>query len=66
LTDSSKSAINRWEGNSFRMNRDIIIDYCDYRIEKNFSEFFDEKKIISKIKDIDFLKQGELMKITEF
>jgi hypothetical protein len=65
-TDSSKSVINRWEGNSVRMSRDIIIDYCDFKIEKNFSEFFDEKKIISKIKDIDFLKQGELMKITDF
>ena len=66
LTDNSKSAINRWEGNSIRMNRDVIIQYCDYKIEKNYSEFFDEKKIISKIRDIDFLKQEELMKIGDF
>lgn len=64
--DSSKSAINRWEGNSVRMSRDIIVDYCDFKIEKNYSDFFDEKKIISKIKDIDFLKQSELLKITDF
>lgn len=64
--DSSKSAINRWEGNSVRMSRDVIVDYCDFKIEKNYSDFFDEKKIISKIKDIDLLKQSELLKITDF
>ncbi len=66
IYDSKKSAINRWEGNSVRMSRDLIINYCDFKIEKNFSDFFDEKKIISKIKEIDYLKQSELMKITEF
>lgn len=64
--NNSVSAINRWEGNSIRMNRDIVIKYCDFKIEKKYSDFFDEQKIISKIKEIDYLKQNELLKISEF
>tara|TARA_B110000305_G_C19289333_1_gene563385 strand:+ start:18 stop:1028 length:1011 start_codon:yes stop_codon:yes gene_type:complete len=57
------SALNRWEGNSIRMNRDIIIDYCSFSIDRDFNEFFNEGKLVAILNEVQVEKTSKLLRI---
>ena len=48
--------INRWEGNSIRMSRDSIIEYCTYSIDRDFNDFFNESKLIAILNEVQVEK----------
>lgn len=57
------SVINRWEGNSIRMNRDIIIDYCSFSINRDFKDFFNESKLVAILNEVQVDKTNKLLDI---
>jgi hypothetical protein len=57
------SALNRWEGNSIRMCRNIIIDYCSFSIDKDFNDFFNEGKIVAILNEVQVEKTSKLLSI---
>jgi hypothetical protein len=61
--DMPNSVINRWEGNSIRMSRDIIIKYSSFYIDRNFSDFFNEGKIIAVLNEVQIDKTQKLLAI---
>ena len=63
VDNPSNSAINRWEGNSIRMDRDKLLSYADFRINRSFNEFFDESRIIAELNRMQSLKISGLTNI---
>lgn len=61
--DMSSSAINRWEGNSIRMSRDVIIEYCTYSIDKDFNDFFNESKLVAILNEVQVEKTNNLLSV---
>ncbi|NQY05052.1 MAG: hypothetical protein HRT68_02330 [Flavobacteriaceae bacterium] len=61
--DMSSSAINRWEGNSIRMSRDVIIKYCTYSIDKEFNGFFNESKLVAILNEVQVEKTNKLISV---
>jgi len=59
----TSSAINRWEGNSIRMTRDVIIEYCTYSIDKNFNDFFNESKLVAILNEVQVEKTDKLLSV---
>lgn len=57
----SKMIINRWEGNSIRLDRDMLIRNVDFCIDEQFESFFDENKIKLKIQDVENIKYNKLI-----
>lgn len=62
-SNMAKSVINRWEGNSIRMSRDEIIEYCSFSIDADFKDFFNERKVIAKLNELQVYKTEELLNI---
>ncbi|PWW27209.1 hypothetical protein [Chryseobacterium sp. AG844] len=59
----SKSAINRWEGNSIRMDKNVILRYCSFKIDREFSDFFDESTIVAKFNELENVKANQLIRL---
>ncbi|KPE50107.1 hypothetical protein [Chryseobacterium indologenes] len=59
----SKSAINRWEGNSIRMDKNVILRYCSFEIDQEFSDFFDESTIVAKFNELENIKATQLVRL---
>lgn len=60
--NNSKLVITRWEGNSIRMERDLLIENSDFTLVKEFKDCFDDNLIQSKIQDIENIKFESLIK----
>ncbi len=57
----SNMILNRWEGNSIRMDRDLLIKHVDFKVEVSFDEFFDENSIKIKMQEMENLKYKKLL-----
>lgn len=57
----SNMIINRWEGNSIRVDRDLLIKHVDFKVEESFDNFFDENSIKIKIQEMENLKYKKLL-----
>ena len=53
--------INRWEGNSIRVDRDLLIKHVDFKVEESFDNFFDENSIKIKMQEMENLKYKKLL-----
>ncbi len=62
--DMGKSAINRWEGNSIRMTRDVIVNYSSNQIDRDFRDFFNESKVIAVLNGVQSDKTNSLLGIS--
>ena len=54
--EKDKQIINRWEGNSIRMDRSKIIENSTYSIKIDISELKNESTFKKKLLDIDIQK----------
>lgn len=57
----SNMIINRWEGNSIRVDRDLLIKHVDFKVEEPFDNFFDETTIKIKMQEIENIKYKKLL-----
>lgn len=57
----SNMIINRWEGNSIRVDRDLLIKHADFKVEESFDIFFDENSIKIKMQEMENLKYKKLL-----
>lgn len=57
----SNMIINRWEGNSIRVDRDLLIKYADFKVNESFDNFFDENSIKIKMQEMENLKYKKLL-----
>jgi hypothetical protein len=55
--------LNRWEGNSIRMDRDLLLEHTNFTINEEYDNLFDEGLIQNKIQNIENLKYKELINI---
>ena len=58
--------INRWESNSIRMDRDLLLKNLSFTINEKYEDLFDEDLIQNKIQNIENLKYRELINIFKF
>jgi hypothetical protein len=56
----SNMIINRWEGNSIRLDRDLLLKHVDYKVEESFDNFFDENSIKIKMQEMENIKYKKL------
>lgn len=57
----SNMIINRWEGNSIRVDRDLLIRHVDFKVEESFDNFFDENTIKIKMQEMENIKYKKLL-----
>lgn len=57
----SNLIVNRWEGNSIRVDRDLLLKHIDFKIDETFDSFFDENTIKIKIQEMENLKYKKLL-----
>ena len=59
-----KLVINRWEGNSIRMDRNILLSYCSRNIEIPFSNLVNSAEIIGILHTTESMKEETLLQQT--
>ena len=58
---NNNSVLNRWEGNSIRMERDYFINNATFSLKLNFDEITNSKDILSKLMTGDENKKNVLL-----
>lgn len=57
----SNMILNRWEGNSIRLDRDLLLKNVDFKVEEYFDKFFDQDSIKLKMQEMESLKYKKLI-----
>lgn len=60
--EKSKFVISRWEGNSIRMDRKILMKNCKRSINIRFDSLIDEAELVGILKSCDYTKVQQLLK----
>ena len=58
----AKFVINRWEGNSLRMDRKLLMKKCTRSINIRFDSLINEPELIGILKSCDYSKVQQLLK----
>lgn len=63
INEPKKMILNRWEGNSIRVDRDLLLNHANIIFQENYVDLFDEDLIKNKIQSIENIKYKELIAV---
>lgn len=63
VNEPKNMILNRWEGNSIRVDRDLLLSHANVIFLENYTDLFDDDLIKNKIQSIENIKYKELINI---
>lgn len=63
INEPKNMILNRWEGNSIRVDRDLLLNHANIVFQENYVDLFDEDLIKNKIQSIENIKYKELIAV---